>query len=121
MDSLEQRVLELEQRVLELESQNRLLTDALLRIASEKGEPLAKNFSTYALLNKYTAYEIQELEGLLKWAFNKSTENNLSKEEFIEEFNRRLPKRKNELNFLFECYRRENILPYLCDLVLGDN
>ncbi|MDI3477022.1 MAG: hypothetical protein PWQ59_547, partial [Thermoanaerobacterium sp.] len=33
----------LEQRVLELESQNRLLIDALLRIASEKGEPLAKN------------------------------------------------------------------------------
>jgi hypothetical protein len=85
------------------------------------------NFNKFAQKNGISLEEQKIIENFFKWtATCKATENDdfkftgkfPSKEEMIEEFDKRLPARKGMLLEIMKEFHKDNMLPALCKIIL---
>ena len=107
---------QIELKLIDIEARQQLLIDALLSVV-EIVHPDHENFALFALIAGFTAKELETLNDLMRWANMRGDK--LNKEDFIERFNKELPRRRDTLNAVVRSFRTDERYPHILDILEG--
>lgn len=114
----EERIRKLDERIRETEIRQRLLVDAIARVA-ELVDPDFRSFSLLALISGFRGKDIEEMQHFFEeWVINHLPDEENGREKFVQEFTRRFPQYAHLLEAIVQAYQADGLLPQLTRLIL---
>lgn len=115
---LEERIQKLEERIRETEICQRLLVDAIARVA-ELVDPNFRSFSLLALISGFRGKDLEEMQHFFEeWVINHLPNEENGREKFVQEFTQRFPQYAHMLEAIMQAYKVDGLLPQLTRLIL---
>ncbi|MHC1685241.1 MAG: hypothetical protein AB6733_20270 [Clostridiaceae bacterium] len=108
-------VIKLEERVYELEKKQELLLSGIDKLLDKHGIKVEDNLELYALSMEFTYEEFMNLKEFLVKSSIKLHNENITREQFIDDFSQNFSKRKPILPKLMEVIRKSGEFEFLCN------
>ncbi len=114
----EEQIRKLEERIRETEIRQRLLVDAVARVA-ELVDPNFRSFSLLALISGFRGKDIEEMQHFFEeWVIRHLSDKVNGRQKFVQEFTRRFPQYAHMLEAIMQAFQADGLLPQLTRLIL---